>query len=368
MKKTKLFISVILVLMLALMGCKKEEVEDNDKQEQIATDNNQEEQEESEENNQSEPIPENQNLLTGIADLTPEAIGKRPVAVMINNVSKALPQMGIAQADVIFEIVVEGDQTRFMALYGDYTQVPRVCSVRSCRKYFPLYSEGFDAVYVNWGMNANTREFVNDLGLTHYDGIYNEGGLFGRDQDRINSGYSLEHTGYFEGSKLAETMASRGERTDLAEDKKGTAFKFNGLNEQIRAAGEECTMVHIDFGAMTGTFTYNEESNTYFKQLNGKDQVDAITGTQINFTNLFILETDIGMDPYTDNRWFDWDGSSDSIGYYVSNGGVQKIHWSKENGDAKGYLKFYDENGEEISINRGKSYIAINHIGQATFE
>ena len=92
-----------------------------------------------------EEIPANQNLLTGVADLTDAAIGKRPVAVMVNNVSYAMPQYGVGQADIIFEIPVEGDATRFMALYGDYTQVPQICPIRSCRYYFPALSQGFDA-------------------------------------------------------------------------------------------------------------------------------------------------------------------------------------------------------------------------------
>ena len=62
--------------------------------------------------------PENMNLLTGLPTLSEEAIGKRPVAVMVNNVDAALPQYGISAADVIFEIPVEGDLTRLMALYG----------------------------------------------------------------------------------------------------------------------------------------------------------------------------------------------------------------------------------------------------------
>ena len=53
----------------------------------------------------------NQNLLTGIDDLSKEAIGKRPVAVMVNNVEDALPQYGIGEADVIFELPVEGNLT-----------------------------------------------------------------------------------------------------------------------------------------------------------------------------------------------------------------------------------------------------------------
>ena len=49
-------------------------------------------------------------------------------------------------------------------------------------------------------------------------------------------------------------------------------------------------------------------------------------------------------------------------------GGVQKISWSKEANDESSYLRFYDEAGQEISINRGKSYIALNYKKQAVFE
>ena len=91
------------------------------------------------------PEPENVNLLTGVADLSEEAVGKRPVAVMINNIEAALPQYGISEADLLFELPVEGGVTRLMALYGDYTAVPQVCSVRSCRYYFPILAAGYDA-------------------------------------------------------------------------------------------------------------------------------------------------------------------------------------------------------------------------------
>lgn len=365
MNKIKRFfvLTMLVIGVFSLSGCKKKDTEVID---DVVKQNIEKEDEQHSE--EREENVTNQNLLTGLQDLSDEAVGKRPVAVMVNNVAKALPQYGIAQADVIFEMVVEGDQTRFMAMYGDYTKVPKVCSVRSCRKYFPIFSEGFDAVYVNWGMAPEIRDYVASLGLTQYEGLNNTGGLFARDVERQNAGYSLEHTGYFDGTRLAETMASRGDRTELAENKKGTAFLFNGVDEQVKPSGEACTYVHINFGAMTGTFNYDESTNTYFKQLNGKDQIDGVTGTQLEFTNLFILETDIGMDDNGFHKYFDWAGSEDSIGYYVSNGAVQKIHWLKEDGEIKGYLKFYTEDGEELSINRGKSYIAINHVGQATFE
>ena len=315
-----------------------------------------------------EEIPANQNLLTGVADLTDAAIGKRPVAVMVNNVSYAMPQYGVGQADIIFEIPVEGDATRFMALYGDYTQVPQICPIRSCRYYFPALSQGFDAFYVNWGIDDTIADYLEALNLDQIEGITNTGGLFGRDQDRLNQGYSLEHTGYFDGTKLVSYIESQGLRTDLNEDKKGPAFQFNGMEEQLKPEGSDCTSVQINFGAQFSQFTYDPEKKVYLKQINGENQVDAKTGEQLAFTNVFVLETDISVRDSVGHKEIDWDGGTDSVGYYVSNGGVQKITWSKDYNNESSYLRFYDESGQEISINRGKSYIALNYKNQAVFE
>ena len=315
-----------------------------------------------------EEIPANQNLLTGVPDLTDGAIGKRPVAVMVNNVSYAMPQYGVSQADIIFEIPVEGDATRFMALYGDYTQVPKICPIRSCRYYFPALSQGFDAFYVNWGIDDSIADYLEALDLDQIEGITNTGDLFGRDQDRLNQGYSLEHTGYFDGTKLVSYIESQGLRTDLKEDKKGPAFQFNGLEEQLKPEGSDCTSVQINFGTQSSQFTYDPEKKVYLKQINGENQVDAKTGEQLAFTNVFVLETDISVRDSVGHKEIDWDGGPDSVGYYVSNGGVQKITWSKDYNNESSYLRFYDESGQEISINRGKSYIALNYKNQAVFE
>lgn len=315
-----------------------------------------------------EEIPANQNLLTGVPDLTDGAIGKRPVAVMVNNGSYAMPQYGVGQADIIFEIPVEGDATRFMALYGDYTQVPQICPIRSCRYYFPALSQGFDAFYVNWGIDDTMADYLEALNMDQIEGITNTGGLFGRDQDRLNQGYSLEHTGYFDGTKLVSYIESQGLRTDLNEDKKGPAFQFNGLEEQLKPEGSDCTSVQINFGAQSSQFTYDAENKVYLKQINGDAQVDGKTGEQLAFTNVFVLETDISVRDSVGHKEIDWDGGTDSVGYYVSNGGVQKITWSKDYNNESSYLRFYDESGQEISINRGKSYIALNYKNQAVFQ
>lgn len=370
MKKRMLLLSMCLMLAV-IPGCGKSgkqqeasvKASQSDAKEQKSQDTKG-----SEESASSEEIPANQNLLTGVLDLTEGAIGKRPVAVMVNNVDPAMPQYGVGKADIIFEIPVEGDATRFMALYGDYTAVPKICAIRSCRAYFPALSEGFDAFYVNWGSDDTIGEYIASLNLDQIDGISDGSGLFGRDQARLSAGYDLEHTGYFDGTQFASVVQSRGLRTDIEEDKKDAAFSFYGLNEQVKPDGEDCQKVDINFGAARATLTYDEAKKVYVKDLNGKPQIDGNTGEQLAFTNVFVLETSITVRDEIGHKEVDWDGASDSVGYYISNGGVQKIHWSKEEKNEQSRLKFYDQNGKEIKINRGKSYIAVNYADQATFQ
>lgn len=354
----------VIILIVLLTGCKKEEVQVEEKPKK----NVETVKEEKNVVEEKEVIPENENLLTGIPDLTDGAIGKRPVAVMVNNIQAAMPQYGVGKADIIFEIPVEGDVTRLMAMYADYTQVPRVCAVRSYRYYYPALSEGFDAFYIHWGRDYTKLDYLDSLNLDRFDGIFDGNGLYGRDQARLDAGYALEHTGYFEGPLFATVVDSQGYRTDLAEDKTGPAFKFNGLNEQVKPDGQNCTTVDINFGQQTATFTYDTGKNVYLKQINGNPHVDGNTNEQLAFTNVFVLETSITVRDEYGHKEIAWAGSPTAIGYYISNGSVQKIHWMKADGKEKSRLVFYDENGKELSINRGKSYIVLNYPNQSIFK
>lgn len=307
-----------------------------------------------------------ENLLTGTNDLTDEAIGKRPVAVMVNNIAAALPQYGISAADIIFELPVEGNQTRLMAMYADYTQVPKICAVRSCRYYYPAIAKGFDAYYVHWGQDESIIGYLNSLNMSRFNGLDNTGGLFGRDSARKSAGYSLEHTGYFDGTQIVSAINSLKMRSDLLESKQSPAFNFCEYGEVLTPTGESCDKAYINFGAQSSTLTYEGESNLYYKKHNSSAHKDGKTGEQLAFTNVFVLETSIGTRDAAGHKSVDWQGSSSATGYYISNGMIQKIHWSQKNESS--YLKFYTESGEELVINRGKSYIAYCSRGQASFE
>ena len=96
-------------------------------------------------------------------------------------------------------------------------------------------------------------------------------------------------------------------------------------------------------------------------------QIDAKTGNQLAFKNVIVMETEIGIASNGVHKDVNCKGGKDSVAYYISNGKVQKIHWEKENGDAKSRLVFFDDNGDEIKVNKGKTYIAVNYANQTEF-
>ena len=310
----------------------------------------------------------NTNPLTGEGGYSDEAVGNRPVAVMINNHPNSYPQYNISQADVLFEVVVEHDLTRFLAIFADYENVPYLVSVRSYRYYFPAISNGFDAFYIHWGEDTTQMDYYYSLNLDAYDGLNNTY-LFGRDQDRLDAGYDLEHTSCFYGYLLPDQIASDGKRTTLKDEYLGEAFNFVPFGT-VRVP-EEMTVnfANIEYGQQSTQFTYNESTGLYEKFANDSPQIDGISDEQLTFENVLILYTDITDredEPEVNRKNLDVFGGLDkdyAVGYYLTEGHAEQIRWAKA--DESSRLKFYDMDGNEITINRGKSYITYTYADSA---
>lgn len=301
-----------------------------------------------------------QNPLTGEYDYNEAAVGKRPVAIMINNISQSLPQYGIGSADYIYEVVVEGGITRMMGVFADYTKVPNVCSIRSCRYYFPLIANGLDAIYCHWGMDHTiAEETLNRLQIDRFDGddAAYYGSLFYNDEERLQN-YAREHTGYICGSELAGAIDRSGYRKDLRADAKINVFNFNTQDAPVNPDGSgvtECRQLNVNFSdSYYSTFTLDESTGKYLKQHSGDPQIDASTGNQLAFTNVFVLKTNVS--PRGVGQLMDIDLSS-GVGYYISNGFAQEIKWEKPGDDQNFVIK--DIDGNDITVNRGKCYFGI---------
>lgn len=294
------------------------------------------------------------NPLTGEWGYNEDAIGKRPIALMINNYEGALPQYGISKADYMYELVVEGGITRMMAVFADYTNIPDVCSVRSCRYYYPIIAYGLDAIYCHWGADTTiATETLERLGIDRFDGYYCTM-LFQNDEERLQY-YDREHTGYFIGSRVPEAMDEYGFRKERnCGDKE--EFNFPEKDDIFKPEGTPCTNPDVIFSqGYHSTFTYDPETNTYLKQHNGNPHMDSHGDIQLAYTNVFVLLTNINYRGV--GELMDVDIMSGGSGYYITDGVAQEISWSRPSEESN--FVFTDKNGQPLTVNRGKCYFGI---------
>ena len=187
---------------------------------------------------------------------------KRPVAVMLNNLKKALPQLGVSQADIIYEAPAEGGITRMLAVFQSVEEVGNIGSVRSARDYYVSLAMGHDALYLHAGGSPGAYAAIKNWGAAAFDcvnGPY-EGTLFWRDKERRKS-MGMEHSVLTSGPTITELMPTYSYRL---EHKEGYQYPVSFLAEGEKAQGAPGNRVSVEFSTYkTGVFTYQPETGFY---------------------------------------------------------------------------------------------------------
>ena len=299
------------------------------------------------------------NPLTGEKTMKLDAVGQRPVAVVINNAARSV-QSGIPKADVLFEVEVEGGVSRLVALFSDPTVVGNIGTIRSMRVPFADIARGFNAVLFYHGIDEDhCLPHLKGLGLTS---ISIDAQTYGF---REQNGLAYEHRLTTSGALIDKNIADR--KIDMT----GTTDPWLSFsdNAEKTPAGETVAKT-VNLSATYSTkniFTYDETAKKYTRTTaKGKEDTDYYTGEKEQFTNLFILNTSYsscaGEQYY--HRFADL---SSGKGYYVSGGGMVEINWSK--GKASDNFTFTTKDGEPLKVNQGNSYVCIKQTGcSVTFE
>lgn len=309
-----------------------------------------------------------QSYLTG--EWKDESVVKRRnMAVMINNIQVSLPQYGISAASIIYEAPVEGRITRLMGLFEDYDNLDHIGSVRSARDYYLYEAMAYDSIYCNWGLARPwVEELINSNRIDNVSqalaGINNGASeAYGR-IDR-GSKYSTEHTGYLFIKGYNAAVKRLGYKTDYR-DTFVKAFSF--ADDGYRATYDSypnATKVYPGgtqsnaggYGKHNPCFTYNPEDRLYYRTQYRENHIDEMNGEQLAVTNVVFKvchgEERLPDDPSYDYLKFDHTGSGNA--YVFTNGKVIKGTW-RRSGDNEPNL-FFDESGNEIVLNQGKTWI-----------
>lgn len=294
--------------------------------------------------------------LTGLP-LDDEAIRNRPLlTVKVDNHPQARPQFGIDRADVIVEEKVEGDLSRFMALFQSQ-DADRVGPVRSLRSTdaawlkpvggMIAYSGGIDPVRALLPKNG-----VADIGADTHGPKY-----YKRRSDR-----PFEHGMYTNTNVLREDLTPKAAKAPpalFAYTKAGEAFggaTATPVASVSTQMGTVSTATRFDWTWDAGAGVFRRGTDGKAHEIEGQGQ--------IGMKNVIIQ-----MTPYRATQWRDRANSvvdeavviGSGEAFILSDGKLVRGRWERS-GDAP--TKFTDSAGAEVKLQPGHTWLSMVPQGQ----
>ena len=304
------------------------------------------------------------SVLTG-EPISSELAKQRPIAVMFPIDKEAQPQYGLSNVDVFYEISEEGNMSRQMGIIQDWQNLERIGNIRSIRAYFVYEALEWDPIIIHYG---GPIDYTDDI-LTRedVDNINGVGGPLGPDYGcfyRVPAWSRSEHTAYTDAEHIKAAIKQAGFQTEHRRayyNKKH--FTFAKERNTLKQYADSVSAVEIDmsdaFPTSKSALTYNAEDGKYYKTLYNKPQCDAQTGEQMAFDNILIQRC--YAEPRAEGSSYlrmhiEADGKD---GFFITQGRMIHVTWAKGEGNDYKPTVFYDDNGNEIELNKGKTMIFI---------
>ncbi len=294
------------------------------------------------------------------SELTGEPIStaiqaQRPVAVMVDNDRRSYPHYGLAQADIVYELVnstANNGVTRLMAVYKDWNNVPLIGNIRSTRPTNVMLAEEYNAVLVHDGGPFYINAYLANPASNHVSGGFT----------RIKNGKPTEFTEYVAAGELARRIAASGRTTTYNAYAPAMINHFNfapygtqiDLNTKYPGAAL-ALKISLPYAHNNSQLLYNPATGMYDYFEFGLLHQDADTGATMSFKNVIIQNCSIHQ--YDKNGYLIYNCIGFDTGYYCTNGYMVPIIWMK--GSENGQTRYFDGAGLEMVVNPGKTYITL---------
>ena len=283
----------------------------------------------------------------------------RPIAVMIDNHIDAMPQAGLLEADIVYEIIVEGGETRLMLILQD-KDLEKIGPIRSARHYFLDYALENDAIYVHYGWSPQAQSDISKYSVDNINGIYESSTSFWRVSDKY-----APHNAVTSTKNILSIAEREGYRTTTNQD---TVLNYV-VDEVNLEDGEVANTVTIPYSyANTVKYEYDEDKKEYVRYSRDEKQVDWDTEKTVTTKNIIIEKAENWtLDDGSGKGRQTLDNVKELEGYYITNGKVIEITCNKTS--RTGQTVYKDMEGNEINVNDGKTFIQIcPEDSKVTFE
>ena len=300
--------------------------------------------------------PANVNPLTGLPVADPKLLARRPLMVVINNdpIARTV-HYGFAEADLVYEYIMEGGVTRFTAIFlgNESERIGPMRSGRLVNFYLTPQYGGALAVsgaqgQINWFLTFKMgvpylNVDLDDPSQTRYS--FNIWGLAPRKD--------LEYaTRMWTGTdKLRLWLSDK----NAEQDPKLRGFAFAEM-APTGAAGKTAS---IAFPAAV-TWSYDAASGRYLRSMGGAAHNDAASGKQLSAANVIILTVSHEKTDYVEDSLGTTSIRIVTVGEgpatILRDGVAIKGTWKA------GYTsmpEFFDATGKLISLKPGNSWFEL---------
>ena len=273
------------------------------------------------------------------------------IAVVVENLQPARPQSSLSKADVIYETLVEGGITRFMAFFQS-READVVGPVRSARTYFAEIVREYDAWYAHVGGNADALRFIFQNKLHNLDQFFNPQPYW-RDPVRRKKG--LEHSMYANTNDLRAIVTGSFPDTFVS-------WQFlNSEKEKIQEDVEYDT-IEIDFSypAFKVRWNYDPVADSYTRSLGGVVHKDAQNDEVLSAKNIIVQYVKMSLvprPPRGDEGALNMQLIGEGGGMLFRNGKSFSMTWRKSESGKR--TRYYDESGEEMRLTPGVIWVEL---------
>lgn len=284
---------------------------------------------------------------------------ERPIALMVDNNVNAQPQSGINSAYMVYEIIVEGNETRLMPVFKGVSEDLTVGPVRSVRHYYLDYMKENDAICSHLGQSPQAQSDIKILGMDDINGQdYDTGkartntSLFWRESPHGNK---APHNAYTSIGSLKQIAKTKG-------------FKLTSTAESILNYTDKEINLESDITANTVTlpyaskhivkYVYDNTTGRYTRYSKGRLQKDGSTGEDITTKNIIVtLVYNYELDDGEGKGRQTLNNVGQANGYYITNGKASPILCKKDSRTGK--TKYINHDGTELEVNDGNTFVNI---------
>jgi len=275
----------------------------------------------------------------------------------IDNSPEARPQLGLSSTDVVFDEMVEGGLTRFLAVW--HSKMPAEFGpIRSVRPMDPDLATAFGGVI---SYSGGQRPFVNAMKAT---GIYNAD-----ETSEVGKGTMERVTNRVAPHNLfVKAQAMQAAHLALGAPKPLLSFASATEPAAVTAISEGTGVGSVKAQFPAATALWDWKNGLWYRTQDGKPLTDAADGKQITAVNVVVLRVAIDRsfrDPrygFVPKTLLEGTGK----GTVFSGGEALDVTWSKPS--AKGYVTLADAKGQTVSLLPGNTWFELvpSDVGKVT--